>query len=102
MSLSPEIAAVVREEVRRALGTDVSPATVGTDIKTVLDAMPVHEARVFAARLSDAALEYLIATEPLDSRPTDPSPAAPAVPVPEETPAPADAVADTSEAEEAA
>lgn len=108
MSLSPEIAAVVREEVRRALGTDISPVTVGTDIKTVLDAMPIHEARVFAARLSDAALEYLVATEPLDLRPAvpgppiptapEPGPAAPDAPAPPPATAPVDAVAETEEA----
>jgi len=104
MSLSPELADIFREEARRALGREVSAATIGADIITVLSGMAPHDARVFVSRIHDAALEYLvttdaglnapIATEPAASEPEpepEPPSAAPSEPEPE--PAPAEAVA---------
>lgn len=98
---------IVREEVRAWLAGAVSEATVARDIITVLDSKPPHEARVFAARLSDAALDYLVATEqraaaaakPEPPLNPEPGPAAPDAPVPDPEPAPVDAVAETSPAE---
>ena len=120
MSLSPELAAIWREECRKALGRDISPSTVGQDLASVLGAMPPHEARVFASRIHDAALEYLVEMDPvmaemkvhgvpavpepepdpepeleidLDPEPDpNPAPTAPSEPDPEPEPAPADAV----------
>lgn len=130
MSLAPELAAIFREEARRALGTDVSAATVGRDLQVVLSGMELPEARAFISRLQDAAADYLVATHPAPPAPRgeadipreapeddleddlegygetddpetpDPGPAAPSAPVPETETAPADAVADTSPAEE--
>ena len=99
---------IAREEVRAWLRGDVSEVTVTRDIISVLDSKPRHEARVFAARLSDAALEYLVATEQQaatvaepapDADPDEPGPAAPDGPVPDPEPAPVDAGAETSPAE---
>lgn len=96
---------IVREEVRAWLRGEASEATVARDIITVLDSKPRHEARVFAARLSDAALDYLVVTEQQAAAAAEPSPdpepgpAAPDAPVPDPEPAPVDAVAETSPAE---
>lgn len=100
MSLSPELADIFREEARRAMGREVSPATIGADLITVLSSMAPHDARVFVSRIHDAALEYLVTTDaglnaPVAPEPavTEPEPdAAPSEPEPE--PAPADAVAE--------
>lgn len=102
MSLSPELADIFREEARRAMGRDVSPATIGADLITVLSGMAPHDARVFVSRVHDAALEYLVTTDaglnaPVAPEPavTEPDPdAAPSEPEPEPEPAPADAVAE--------
>lgn len=101
MSLSPALADIFREEARRALGRDVSPATIGADLITVLSGMAPHDARVFVSRVHDAALEYLVTTDaglnaPVAPEPavTEPDPdAAPSEPEPESEPAPAEAVA---------
>lgn len=98
MSLSPELADIFREEARRAMGRDVSPATIGADLITVLSGMAPHDARVFVSRVHDAALEYLVTTDAGLNAPVAPEPepeppsAAPSEPEPE--PAPADAVAE--------
>lgn len=80
---------IVREEVRAWLRGEASEATVAKDIISVLDSKPRHEARVFAARLSDAALEYLVATEQQSATVAE----EPTVPVPE-APEQADDVSD--------
>jgi len=103
-----DLETVFREEIRVWLKGEVSEATVARDIITVLDSKPSHEARVFAARLSDAALDYLVATEqraapeadPVpEADPDEPGPAAPDGPTPDPEPAPVDAVAETSPAD---
>ena len=112
MSLSPELADIFREEARRAMGREVSPATIGADLITVLSGMAPHDARVFVSRIHDAALEYLVTTdaglnapvapepEPAVTEPTVPEPepdppfAAPAAGINKPEPAPAEAVAD--------
>lgn len=109
MSLSPELADIFREEARRAMGREVSPATIGADLITVLSGMASHDARVFVSRIHDAALEYLVTTdaglnapvapEPAVTEPTVPEPepdppfAAPAAGINKPEPAPAEAVA---------
>ncbi len=104
MSLSHDLERVFREEARRALGTEVSPATIGQDIVSVLSALSPQDARSFAARISDAALDYLVRTgaadEPPDPSTPEPGPAAPDAPEPIAATAPADAVAETSPDEE--
>lgn len=96
MSLSPELADIFREEARRAMGREVSPATIGADLITVLSGMAPHDARVFVSRIHDAALEYLVTTDAGLNAPVAPEPpsTAPSEPEPEPEPAPADAVAE--------
>ena len=106
MSLSPELADIFREEARRALGREVSAATIGADLVAVLNGMAPHDARVFVSRIHDAALEYLVTTDAglnaaFAAEPAAPDPepepeppsAAPSEPEPEPAPAPAVAVA---------
>lgn len=102
--ISAALADIFREEARRALGREVSPATIGADLRVVLSSLSPDEARVFASRIHDAALEYLVEMDPVmaemkahgvpavPERPEpDPSPAAPAAES-ETPPAPAEAV----------
>jgi hypothetical protein len=103
MSLSPELADIFREEARRALGREVSAATIGADIITVLSGMAPPDARVFVSRIHDAALEYLVTTDAglnaavaagaesgvAEPAVAEPEPAPPSEPEPEPAPAPA-------------
>lgn len=95
MSLAPDLAFIFRAEVRQALGIEVSQASVLHDLSVLLERLPQQDARVLAARLSDAAMTYLVATDPVLGAPP-PTPSSdepgPAVPAPEE-PSPAAPVA---------
>jgi hypothetical protein len=98
---------VTREEVRGVLGVEVTPGSVVRDMIAVFAGAPLQEARVFAARISDLAMDFLVSTDTVSvpsapehpvPEPAPPAPAAPAVAEPIDEPAPADAVAETDAA----
>lgn len=74
MSVSPELAAIWREEARYAMGSAPSAASFGSDLAMLFGALTQSEARTLAVRIIDICEAFLVATEPTPAT-DEPTPA---------------------------